>query len=280
MKLSVFFDHVLEAEEQSGMPLQDVLSLCRMNGIEGLEISDRCLREREQELRELLPETGVQISCIYGSHDLTVPEGLAGAQAMLRLAERHGVRRVLLVPGALPEEQAAALNALCPEDTGAWMDANPGTLAMRNALRELVAEAHHHQTAVTLEDFDGPVQPYARAEQLRWFMTRVPGLKCTLDTGNFAYSDEDVLAGLALLGQWVAHVHCKDRGAEAGFEGCRFSRGLAPVAVGDGYLPVDAVVRRLKQQGYRGYLAVEHFGMADQMTAMVRSAKYLTGLIR
>lgn len=279
MKLSVFFDHVLEAEGQRGMPLQDVLSLCRMNGIEGLEISDGCLREREQELRTLLPETGMQISCIYGTHDLTAPEGLAGARETLRLAARHGVRRVLLVPGALPEEEAAALNALPPEETAGWMDENPGTLAMRDALRLLAAEGRRQQVTITMEDFDGPVQPYARAAQLYWFMTRVPGLKCTLDTGNFAYSDEDVLAGLELLAPWVVHVHCKDRGAEAGYETRRFCRGLAPAAVGDGYLPVDEAVRRLKQQGYHGVWAIEHFGKGNQLDAMVRSARYLGELV-
>ena len=45
---------------------------------------------------------------------------------------------------------------------------------------------------ITLEDFDGFLQPFARTYPLLWFMEHVPGLRYTLDIGNFAFSDEDV----------------------------------------------------------------------------------------
>ncbi len=281
MRLSVFFDHVREAAAQTGKPLREVLSLCRAEGVEGLEIRDLHLREREAELSPMLKEVGLQISCVYGMHDLGCPgkEGLASARETLRLAGRHGCRRVLLVPGALEAAEADALNALSPEDTAAFMARNPAVCRMRDRLRLLVAEAEQHQVTVTLEDFDGAREPYARRAQLRWFMEQVPGLRFTLDTGNFAFSDEDVLAAQTLLAPWVAHVHCKDRGEEPGMTERQHCRGLAPVAVGDGYLPVDEVVRRLKAGGYQGFLAIEHFGARDQLEAIRRSARYLSGLL-
>lgn len=217
MRLSVFFDHVREAAAQTGKPLREVLSLCRAEGVEGLEIRDLHLREREVELS--------------------------------------------------------------PEDTAACMARNPAVCRMRDRLRLLVAEAEQHQVTVTLEDFDGAREPYARCAQLRWFMEQVPGLRFTLDTGNFAFSDEDVLAAQTLLASWVAHVHCKDRGEESGMTERQHCRGLAPVAVGDGYLPVDEVVRCLKAGGYQGFLAIEHFGARDQLGAIRRSARYLSGLL-
>ena len=282
MRLSVFFDHVREAAAQTGKPLREVMFLCRAEGVEGLEIRDQHLREREGELLPMLKEVGLQISCVYGMHDLGCPgeEGLMSARETLRLAGRHGCHRVLLVPGALETAEADALNALSPEDTAVGMARTPAVCRMRDRLRLLVAEAEQLRVTVTLEDYDGAREPYARRAQLHWFMEQVPGLRFTLDTGNFAFSDEDVLAAQTLLAPWVVHVHCKDRGEEAGMTGQQYCRGLIPVAVGDGYLPVDEVVRRLKSRGYQGFLAIEHFGARDQLEAICRSARYLSGLLR
>lgn len=55
---------------------------------------------------------------------------------------------------------------------------------MVQALKELVAYGKEKNILVTLEDFDGPVQPFARMYQLLWFMENVPGLKFTLDTAT------------------------------------------------------------------------------------------------
>ena len=61
------------------------------------------------------------------------------------------------------------------------------------------------------------------------------------------------------------NVHCKDR-----------SRG--PVAVGDGNIPIDKVVRRLNETGYDGYYVIEHFDADNQMETIKRSADYLKQL--
>lgn len=42
-------------------------------------------------------------------------------------------------------------------------------------------------------------------------MKNVPGLKYTLDTGNFAFSDENVLEAMEVMKDYIVHVHCKDR---------------------------------------------------------------------
>lgn len=44
-------------------------------------------------------------------------------------------------------------------------------------------------------------------------------------------------------------------------------------------MPIGAVVRDLKSRGYGGFLAVEHFGAADQLEFMRKSAEYLKTLI-
>ncbi|MFR6589893.1 MAG: hypothetical protein ACLURV_06905 [Gallintestinimicrobium sp.] len=40
-------------------------------------------------------------------------------------------------------------------------------------IKELIAYGKEKNILVTLEDFDGPVQPFARMYQLLWFMERM-----------------------------------------------------------------------------------------------------------
>ena len=50
---------------------------------------------------------------------------------------------------------------------------------------------------------------------------------------------------------------------------------LLPVAAGDGYIPVGALVERLLQNGYDGYFAIEHFDAPNQRESILRSAAFL-----
>ena len=103
--------------------------------------------------------------------------------------------------------------------------------------------------------------------QLLWFMENVPGLKFTLDTGNFAYSDEDAVQAYEVL---------KDYNVDPALTGeHRYNRGLLAAAVGSGYLPMKEILDRLKESGYEDYLAIEHFNAADQVAFMEQSAAFL-----
>lgn len=279
MKLSVFFDHIREASRQSGMPLEAVMRAARDAGIEGVELDYDAICGREQEVADCLRATELRVSCVYGTCGLSENPEEEKPFRIVDAAKRLGASAVLIVPGFLPEQEAGQLRR-CGADyraTAAWMDVNPYVRNIRQGLCDLTAYASGRGIAVTLEDFDGATAPYATAAQLRWFLEQVPGLRLTFDTGNFAFSDEDVLAAYAALRGSIAHVHCKDRGEEPGRAG-RICRGLRPVAVGDGYLPLAQIVRQLEQSGYRGYYAVEHFGLERQYEGILRSARYLAGV--
>ena len=53
---------------------------------------------------------------------------------------------------------------------------------------------------------------------------------------------------------------------------------MYPVAVGDGDLDMAGMVRTILDAGYTGVFAAEHFGSADQLRDMERSAQYLKNL--
>ena len=253
MKTAVFYEHILEGAKQSGKSVAELMEKCASWNIRGIEIGDALLRENKEEIK-------------------------AQGKKQIDLAEEFGVSKVLIIPGELSENESAALNALSAskEQTYSYMSENASLRNMVQALKELVAYGKEKNILVTLEDFDGPVQPFARMYQLLWFMENVPGLKFTLDTGNFAYSDEDAVQAYEVLKDYIVHVHCKDRNVDPALTGeHRYNRGLLAAAVGSGYLPMKEILDRLKESGYEDYLAIEHFNAADQVAFMEQSAAFL-----
>lgn len=296
MQISVFYDHITQAGEQSGRSLSSLLNACREWGIDGLEINYTQLKEGGFWLQRALRKAGLKISCIYETYDFTHGEDLCRAKKHVDLAARVGAGKVLIVPGFLEEQEARELNA-CSQDPAAvaqFMENHASTCRVRDALRELAVYGRERNVRVTLEDFDFYTSPCAGRFALQWLMEQTPELGYTLDMGNFAYSDEDVTEAYELLKSHIVHVHCKDRGTEAQYQLTenagetagqageqmqklqrRYCRGLACVPVGGGYLPIRELIGKLKDQGYDGYLAIEHFDAPDQLDYIQRSAAFL-----
>ena len=117
---------------------------------------------------------------------------------------------------------------------------------------------------------------------MQWFAEQVPGLCFTFDTGNFIIHGENIFAAWEELKDKVVHVHCKDRkissdkplqtqkNATLDIKEC-----YLPAAVGEGCIPIKELVYKMKEYGYRGYLAIEHFDAADQEAYMQKSAANL-----
>lgn len=276
MKISVFYDHLLTAEAQSGLQRAELLKACREWGISAVEIRYAQLEENGPCIQRELGEAGLRVSCVFGFHDFAQDAPIKRAEAQVDAAARLGASRVLIVPGALDEADAYRMRQCqTREETFSFLSGNSSVGKMKAALKQLCAYAGERGVAVTLEDFDGARHPYSRADQLLWFLQNVPGLGLTLDIGNFVFQDEDVLAAYALLKEYIVHVHCKDRGADPAVAPGRLNRGLLPAAFGQGYLPAKAVLRLLNDQGYDGYLAIEHFGAPDALGFMRASARFI-----
>lgn len=263
MKLSVFYDHILQAAEQTGKSLGELLTEARTAGIEAVEINMTYLRTHE-ETYELLREAGLHISCIYEFYEMEQKSEKEKAKQHIETALQAGTERILVVPGFLLDEEAATLKE-CVSDyerTAEFLSRNEKVLRMAEGLAEIVSLGKDAGISVTVEDFDDTKSPLCCINGVRWFLEQIPLLKMTFDTGNFVIHDEDVLEAWDLLKERVVHVHCKDRGAQS-------------VAVGDGYLPMSAVLDKIVQFGYRGYLAIEHFDAANQEACMKKSAAFL-----
>ena len=269
MKLSVFYDHILQAESQSGKTLEELLSGVKAAGIEAVEIRMEYLLEHEETL-ELLKRAGLGLSCIYEFYDMDSKDEIEKIHKHIKTASRVHAGKILIVPGFLSKEEAEELWELSRsyEKLDDYFNHNTKVQLMAKGLCDCVRIGQEAGITVTVEDFDDIKSPLSCMNGILWFMENVPGLRYALDMGNFIYHGEDVLEAWELLKDKVSHVHCKDRG-----------ENFSSVAAGEGSIPIALLVEKLKAAGYDDYLAIEHFDAPQQESCMKKSAEFLLNLI-
>lgn len=275
MKLSVFYDHITQAVRQSDgrRSVEEVMKRCSEFGIRGIDIEYNQLCADYDRICGLLRYNYMEVASIYQFYNFKNNSDISVAKEQIDMAQKLGVRRVLIVPGFLDEDEAKALHNVGSDYRAVerFMEQNLRIQSIKEALTELARYAKPLGVEVTLEDYDDMKSPCSKMNELLWFMRNVPDLKCTFDMGNFAYSYENVMDAYEELKKYIVHVHCKDRGNEGS--------GLKSVPTGSGYIPVAQLVRKLKEGGYRGYLSIEHFGDINQLQSIEQSSHFLKSVL-
>lgn len=265
MILSVFYDHLLRACEQTGLPLSVVLAKTHSFGIDAVECDIEHIREGKDEMKALLEQAKLSVASVYGFFDFGNTFHEEEANAFIDDAVSMGAKKVLVVPGFVDKA-----------DSNAYEQKRSN---MAHALNIICDYAESKDVVVTLEDFDNDTAPFSTDEQLLWFMERVPKLRCTFDTGNFKYQEIDELKAFELLKSKIVHVHCKDRSLAVaeGETPCTTVKGtdLYTSPVGYGCIQMKEILNRLQSLGYNGVLAIEHFGAQNQLAYIEQSAKWL-----
>lgn len=287
IRLSVFFDHILQAEEQTGKHIPELLAEVKKAGISAVEINCTYLLKHPATL-EMLETAGLQVSCIYEFYALERGRETEKARRHIEIARKTKAGKILIVPGFFSVETEEFVNCV-PDREKVWDYLSHSEKAQRMAdgLREIVEMAGSRNIAdtpitVVIEDFDDRNSPIACVSGMQWFAEQVPGLCFTFDTGNFIIHGENIFAAWEELKDKVVHVHCKDRkissdkplqtqkNATPDIKEC-----YLPAAVGEGCIPIKELVYKMKEYGYRGYLAIEHFDAAEQEAYMQKSAANL-----
>lgn len=263
MKVSIFYHHILEASEQTGKPVLQLLKEARAAGIAAVEMDLAYLTEH-WEVCDLLEQADLKISCIYGFYEMDSKDETELAKKHVAAAVRVGAGRILVVPGFLTAEEAQELKPLVMDydKTAAFLEGNVRAKRMAEGLSMAAELGAASGVQVTIEDFDDEKSPISSASGMLWYIRQIPQLKATFDTGNFIIHGEKVTEAWELLQEDAVHVHLKDRGENA-------------VAVGDGYIPIKEVVERFEERQYDGYYAIEHFGAENQEQCMLKSAAFL-----
>ena len=262
MKISVFYDHILQAAEQTGKPVPVLLKEAKDAGITAVEINMTYLNEHE-ETYALLKEAGLDVSCVYEFYEMDSKDETKRAQCHVATAKRAGASKILVVPGFFPDETKDYVSCIHDDEkTAAFLSQSKKALGMAKGLKGITAKAKEQGILTVIEDFDNIDSPIACVNGMKWFLEQVPDLRVTFDTGNFIIHKEDIFTAWGALKEKVVHVHCKDRGTQS-------------VAVGDGYIPMKEILGKIVESGYEGCFAIEHFDAPDQETCIRKSAPFL-----
>lgn len=275
-QLSIFYEHIVDAVRQTGLPLETVCEKVKGFGFDFVEIDANRLFESADTILPTLEKAGLGVNCIYYFFDFGGANGSpeadrAAAQRVVDLCGPARCKKILAVTGFLTEAEMDRAGAAYAKRRA----------AMAASLRVLIDLAAAQDIMVVMEDFDGDTAPFSTAAELLWFMENVPGVRCGFDTGNFLYSEEDAAAVLPQFLPYISAMHCKDRGWAKNDGDPKITiqgRAMYPVAVGDGDLDIAGMVRTVLDTGYTGVIAAEHFGSANQLRDMERSAAYLKAL--
>lgn len=266
MKISVFYDHILNASRQTGKPLNEVLAEAAQSGIQAVELDLHNFRESTDHLA-LLKNAGLKAACVNAHYSMDKSFDAAQAEAHIDSALLAGTDKILVVPGYLSEEEGAALGKVIHDKAAAFdfLEACPAAVRIREGLARIVEMAAEKGITVTVEDFDNTASPLSGLNSMLWYLETIPGLMCTFDTGNFVTHGDDLFEAWEALKDRVLHAHCKDRG-----------NGV--VSFGGGRLPCAQILRKMKTDGYEGYGAIEHYGAADHLSLILRSAAFMKKL--
>lgn len=261
MKLSVFYEHIADASKQTGKSIAEICKLVRSYGIEAVEIE--AWRLDQAETIAHLTAGPLSVNCVYAFFDFGYDTDFRKGLTLVDTAKKAGADKILVIPGFMKQES----------------DLDSVRMNMKSALTEICSYAKDQGITVGMEDFDSTAAPFATTGQLLWFMENVPGITCTFDTGNFLFSEEDALAALTTLAPYIAHIHCKDRSFEinTGEEPKATTKGrnMYSAPVGYGCIPMQEILNYLRDMGYSGSFAIEHFGACNQLECMKKSAEWL-----
>jgi sugar phosphate isomerase/epimerase len=270
LRLSVFYNHIVKAGEQRDLPLEDVLDKVHSFGIDAVELDLEEALTGKEAMKKRLDAAGIAVASMYAFFDFGNDPALELGYAFIDTAEYLGAEKVLVIPGFI-EESAS------PEAR------NQALRGMTAALNTICDYAERKRIRVTMEDFDDIRAPFSSADELLWFLKKVPKLHCTFDTGNFIYRGEDELEAFAKLKDRIIHVHCKDRSLDERSGGTpRISTSgiaLYPSPVGSGCIKIAEILTGLKAEGYGDTVAIEHFDAVDQLAYMEQSAAWLRSML-
>lgn len=273
-KLTVFYDHILNAAKQRGTTTADIAAELTACGISGVEMDYYMLKESGNGLAEELARLGLPINNCYCFFDWANHPDDQSYIEVLDTLKRNNISNLLVVPGFINRE----ITTTGDSDIITTAIARAREAMLPNMIH-LLEYAQNLNIQVSLEDFDDITAPFATIDQVKWFLDRLPSLGFAFDTGNFLYSEEDALTAYELFRNRITYVHCKDRSFTA-VEGeqCQVTtkgREMYSSAVGKGVIPMITILELLNQQEYDGPIAIEHFGSLDQLSDMKTSASFL-----
>lgn len=258
------------------MSLDKFIAFCEEQQVDGVELSDQHIAGVDAgEVREKLLVAGLELPSYVIAADFVQPEREMMEEAIWETIEKTiraracGAKHIMLSPGA-PKE------GLSLEEARQLIAQGLETISRFATTRGLTVSTENHGG---LAYFRG------RVEHMMEFCNKAPLLSLTFDSGNFMFVSEDPLQALDALYQRVVHVHLKDYitlpdDESKGKDSTTSTLSLKGVPLGDGEVPVRAILSTLADRNYRGYISLESGGTEAPEEGIRKGLRHLRGCLQ
>ena len=248
MKISIFYDHVKTVQKNEKIAIPTLVASLKRLGVCGFDLAWSEIRENPIHVANELEKWGLSAASVYAIFDFSAGFERGDIDALIKDVQTVGAKNILLVPGFI-------------------YDTSKKCQTLENMLRALSYAcdvARDNGIHICIEDFDDLRSPTVNIEGLTYFFENEPRLKFNLDTGNFCCAGENIFSAIERFGEKIAHVHLKDRSLTvqetAYVTPCADGKIYYPALCGEGLMQIEAVIEKLKELKYNGYLALEYFG--------------------
>lgn len=279
MKISAFYENILEAVNYEHLDMKTFLAQLKQEGMEKVYISYETLKnDNDESIQKMLQELEMGVEGLYGFFFFDRSPMDESFKNMIDLAVKLNAGNVLFVPGFITEEDLPMEKQLKEN--------------MWTGLRNAVHYGEKLGVDVSIEDFDGLAAPYCRVSGVKEYLENVPGLKFSFDTGNFVMYHDDELEAFELFKNKICTVHLKDRSSEKDiicdahvkecvkeypFVICADGQKVGSVPVGDGFIHIKEIMSRLKEAGYDGGFIAELYGYPAEIMyeGIIKSVRWI-----
>lgn len=268
MKKSVFYSHIVTMAKQESISVDEALQFARSVGYEGLDTDWMELSEDPDAFLSRIQAADMQIASVNVFCDFVHHFSAEKMHDIFLTILRCGCKQVMIIPGFYSSPDNRSMESM----------------RIIGALRETCAIGEQLGMSVSIEDFDNPLSPCGKVEDVGFLLDAVPGLMHTLDTGNYAFFGQDMRNALIQFADRIVHVHLKDRAVSPylpGEEAILSVPGtpLYSAPVGCGYIPIEECLAALKSRNYDGFMSAEFFGASDMRTYLKQSSENIDRML-
>jgi len=229
--------------ESFRLPLAAACQKASALGIEGIQLSpgrdlSKWTRQKINEVKSILDCYGLELSAFCGDiGGYTDPavnvERVEIFKRSLELTQEFGISAVTTHIGVVPEED------------------NEQRRVMWDACRKMAVHAEKCDACFAVET--GPESGRILADFLKSLDS--PGAKVNLDPANLVMvAGDDPIDAVEALAPYIVHTHAKD-GIK--LDPVKDGRPYLEVPLGQGGVPFPQYLKKLKEIGFDGYLAIE-----------------------
>lgn len=255
MELSLMTFSMMKDAALKSLNAETLCGLAKDNGVFMLDLMDFEVNlYKEKELIKAMAKSGISCGCLI----VTPPffDAPQKVEKKLRqsfeLCGRLGADTLMVVPGITGLDKKACLKM------SRWKMIDLAIGHYRLAVRM----GEEFGIKVGFENTPADYKPFCSPEECRVLLDEVPGLGMIFDTGNFRVADPqaDELAAYEQLKDRIIRVHLKDvaLGRFQQGEACRDGQKIQAVTTGSGIIPMEDLIRRLKEDDYQGVAAIEY----------------------